>query len=279
MKKFLTTIISTLMCSYLNFSFGQEFGSKDTISISFLTDVNFSSSADDNRKEASSGIGTIGLKYEKGYVYGNTSFTVYSQNKSIVSDTSEIKIFGSNLLLPENSSSKVSNFSILLGLKTFYLNSEKLEANTFSLKRFGANIEFKVNNNIWKNDSLTSSITINTFNANLNYMLLNAKILNTNERIKLIVSYGLTTRRLGGDFGLNSNNRLRKDFLGTDVRGFNGSNIGVRLEISKFYGEMNLTHFNNKYNISGFSGDQAIITIGLIADLTLVAKDLGLVKQ
>lgn len=279
MKINLLAIICSVFVLKTNLSYCQEFGSKDSLRISFVTDINFSSSADDNRKEATSGIGTIGLKFEKGYVYGNTNFTVYSQNNSISTNSSETKIFGSNLLLPENSSSKISNFSILLGLKTFYLNAENLEAKTFSLKRFGANIEFKVNNNIWKNDSLTSPITINTFNFNLNYLLLNAKILNTNERIKLIISYGLTTRRLGGDFGLDSNKGLRKEFLGTDKRGFNGSNLGVRLEISKFYGEMNLTHFSNTYNISGFSGDQSIITIGLIADLTLIAQDLGIGKR
>ena len=101
-------------------------------------------------------------------------------------------------------------------------------------------------------------------------------MLKTSERIKLIVSYGLTTRRLGGDFGLDSNRELRKMFLGTDKRGFNGSNFGVRLEVSKFYGEMNLTSFNKKFDIAGFSGNQAIISLGLIADLTIAAEEIGI---
>ncbi len=102
--------------------------------------------------------------------------------------------------------------------------------------------------------------------------------MNTKERIKLILSYGISTRRIGGDLGFESSTDLRRYFLGTEKRGFNGSNLGVRLEVSKFYGEMNLTSFD-KGDIPGFSGNQAIITIGLIADLTLVANDKGVEKK
>jgi hypothetical protein len=279
MKKLTTYFILVIALLKSGLLFGQDFGKKDSLRISFVTDVNFSSSSDDGRKQSRSGIGTIGLKFERGYIYGSTNFTVYSQNENISTDSSETKIFGSNLLLPENSSSKVSNFSFLLGVKTFFLNKEDIEASTFSFERFGANVEFKVNNNLWSRDSTSVPITINTFNFNINYTLLNAKILNSDERIKLILSGGFTSRRLGGDFGLNSNKELRKSFLGTDKLSFNGTNIGFRLEISKFFGEMNLTNFDRGLNISGFSGDQSIITLGLTADLTLVAEDLGLRKK
>jgi|JI10StandDraft_1071094.scaffolds.fasta_scaffold293953_1 hypothetical protein len=279
MKKLTTYFIIVIAIFKSSVLIGQDFGKKDSLRISFLTDVNFSSSSDDGRKQSRSGIGTIGLKFETGYIYGSTNFTVYSQNENISTDSTETKIFGSNLLLPENSSSKVSNFSFLLGVKTFFLKEEDIEAATFSFKRIGANVEFKVNNNLWSRDSISVPITINTFNFNINYTLLNAKILNSDERIRLILSGGFTSRRLGGDFGLNSNKELRKSFLGTDKLAFNGANIGFRLEISKFYGEMNLTNFDRSLNISGFSGDQSIITLGLIADLTLVAEDLGLKKK
>jgi len=257
----------------------QDFGARDSLKVSFATNVNFAKSSDDTRKESSAGTGTLGLKFEQGYVYGAANFNIYSQNKEIVTDSTETKIFGTNLLLPENSSSKISNFSLLLGVKTFYLNEKDITAETFSFKRFGANIEFKVNNNTWKRDSISSPVTINTFNFNLTYLLLNAKILKTNERIKLILSYGVTTRRLGGDFGLDSNRDLRMKFLGTDKRGFNGSNFGVRLEVSKFYGEMNLTSFNKKFDIAGFSGNQAIISLGLVADLTIAAQEIGIAEK
>lgn len=253
-------------------------GKKDSLKVSFVTDVNFSSSSDDNRKEAQSGIGTLGLKFQHGFAYGSASFTVFSQNKEIQTDSTETKLFGTNLLIPENSSGKISNFSLLFGLRSFYLKSEELDAGIFSFKRFGANLEFKVNNTTWSKDSLSSPVTITSFNFNINYLLLNAEIMNTKERIKLLLSYGLTTRRIGGDLGFDESADLRRYFLGTDKRGFNGSNLGVRLEVSKFYGEMNLTSFD-KGSIAGFSGNQAIITIGLIADLTLVANDKGVAKN
>jgi hypothetical protein len=279
MKTLLLTITGFLCMLNSNNMFCQDFGARDSLKVSFETNINFAKSSNDSRKESSAGTGTLGLRFERGYLYGSVNFNIYSQNNEIATDSTETKIFGTNLLLPENSSSKISNFSLLLGVKTFYLNEKDLEADTFSFKRFGANIEFKVNNNIWKKDSISSPVTINTFNFNLTYLLLNAKILNTKERIRLILSYGLTTRRLGGDFGLDSNKDLRKKFLGTDKLGFNGSNLGVRLEVSKFYGEMNLTSFNRKSDIAGFSGNQAIISLGLVADLTIAAQEIGIAAK
>ena len=91
-----------------------EFGSKEDLKINFVTNVNFSASTDDSRKESKAGIGTLGLQFERGYIYGSAQFTVFSQNKEVETDSTETKIFGTNLLLPENSSGKISNFSILL---------------------------------------------------------------------------------------------------------------------------------------------------------------------
>ncbi len=275
MKTNLFAVICTVILFFPKHIAAQE--TKNDYKISFVTDVNFSSSTNDTRKESKSGIGTLGLRFEKGYVFGGANFTVYSQNKEIQTDSTETKIFGTNLLLPDNSSGKISNFSLVFGVKTFYLKADNLEdVGTFSFKRFGANLEFKVNNNTWSRDSISSPVTINTFNLNLTYLLLNAEVFNTNERIKLLVSYGLTTRRIGGDMALGQNTELRRSFLGTDNLGFNGTNLGVRLEISKFYGEMNLSSFSRKDNIAGFSGNQALVTLGLVADLTLAAKNKGI---
>ena len=253
----------------------------DTLKVSLSTDINFSSSANDSRKESSSGIGTLGLKFKRGYIHGDVNFTVFSQNKELTSaDSLETKTFGTNLLLPQNSSSKISNFSISLGVKAFFLkNGYADDTPTFSFKRFGANVGFRVNNNVWIKDSLSSNVTINTFEANLTYTLINARVFNSKEDIKVILSYGITTRRLGGDFALDSNQEMRTKFINTDKLGFNGTNLACRLEISKFYGQMNLTSFTKKDNIAGFSGNQAIITLGLTADLTLNAKEKDLKEQ
>jgi len=270
-----------IFCSFLGFGQKTENGTTgkekaiDTLKIALSTDINFSSSADDDRKEASAAVGTLGLKFSRGFVYGDVNFTVYSQNKDgIEPDSTDTKIFGSNLLLPQNSSSKISNFSILVGLKSFYLKKGYPDDEpTFSLKRFGANIGFRVNNNTWIKDSLKSNVTINTFDFNVTYTLINARVFSSKEDIKVILSYGITTRRLGGDFALSSNDALRRQFIGTDKLGFNGTNLACRLEISKFYGQMNLTSFSKKDNIAGFSGNQAVITLGLRADLSLNAKE------
>ncbi len=70
----------------------QLIGKKDSLKVSFVTDVNFSTSSDDSRKEAQSGIGTLGLKFQQGYAYGSAAFTVYSQNKEVQTDSLETKI-------------------------------------------------------------------------------------------------------------------------------------------------------------------------------------------
>jgi hypothetical protein len=94
----------------------------------------------------------------------------------------------------------------------------------------------------------------------------------SNERVKLVVSTGYTNRRLGGDYGLEQNKNLRNNFLGTDRLSFDGFKFSTRLEISKFYGQFDLTTFGKKNSISGFSGDQAIIIVGIRADLPISTK-------
>ncbi|MDR6845666.1 hypothetical protein [Flavobacterium granuli] len=245
----------------------------DSVKVSFDTNINFSAPSSNSTKEATAGIGTIGLKFERGLIYGDVNFTVYSQNKEIIAiDSSNTTIFGSNLLIPENSSNKISNFYIRLGTKSFYKNfGDNLP--TFSKKRIGLNSSFRVNNTTWIKDTLSVPTTINSFELNVDYLLLNTVLFNTNEKIKLIMSFGLATRRLGGDYGLDKNTEIRNEFLGTEKLAFNGTNFGVRLEISKFYGEMNLTSFKRSQNIAGFSGNQSIISLGLRADLTLSGKE------
>lgn len=270
-------LLLLLALSYTARSQNNEEGIKsiDTLKVVLSTDINFSASSNDNRKEATSGIGTLGLKFNRGYIYGDVNFTVYSQNKDLnAEDSTDTKIFGTNLLVPQNSSSKISNFYMLLGVKTFYLKKGyPNDEPTFSLKRFGANASFRVNNTTWIKDSLSVAVTINSFHATVTYTLINATVLNSKEEIRLMLTGGLATRRIGGDIALRNNNALRTLFLGTEKLAFTGTTLGCRLEVSKFYGQMTLTSFGKKEAIAGFSGNQAIITLGLTADLTLNAKE------
>lgn len=245
----------------------------DSLKVSIDTNINFSTPSSNSTSQATAGIGTLGLKFERGLFYGDVNFTVYSQNKEIIAiDSTDTKVFGSNLLIPENSSNKISNFYIKLGTKSFYkVVGDNLPS--WSIKRFGLNTSLRVNNTTWIKDSISMPTTINSFELNIDYLLLNTLLFNTNEKIKLTVSFGLATRRLGGDYGLDSNTEIRNFFLGTEKLSFNGTNFGVRLDVSKFYGEMNLTSFKKSQNIAGFSGNQSIVSLGLRADLTLTGKE------
>jgi hypothetical protein len=240
------------------------------------TDLNFSSSSNDSRSESKAGIGKLGLKFESGFMYGHAAFTVYSQNKEINSgDSTETKLFGTNLLLPQNSSNNISNFNILLGTRSFY-KYDKVDDKTpfFHWKRFGGVFNFMVNNTKWVKDSLSTSITINTLNLFITYNILNLSLTekdSDSEKISLYMIFGYTNRRLGGDYGLDK--AVQKEFINSNKLGFDGTYLGCRLEIGKFYGQMSLTNFSRGDKIKGFSGDQAVISIGIMADLKIAAKN------
>ena len=263
------------------FSFGQKTAKEEAdgnqVKVYIDSDINFSSSANDSRSESKAGIGKLGLKFESGFYYGGVNFTVFSQNKTIeTTDSNEVKLFGTNLLLPQNSSSNISNFSFVFGTRSFY-PFDKVDDNTpiLSAKRIGAVVNWNINNTKWTKDTLSTPITISTFNLFITYNLLNLEILggdNENEQIKLFLMAGYTNRRLGGDYGLDKDLQLK--FLETNRLAFDGTYLGCRLEIGKFYGQMNLTHFRFSDKIKGFSGDQAVISLGIRADLKLAAKQI-----
>jgi hypothetical protein len=239
------------------------------------TDVEFTQSASDQRKEATSGIGMLGIKFERRNFYGHARFTVFSKNTEISSEAlDDEKLFGTNLLVPQNSSSNISNFSFLIGTRSF-LNYDKIRKAepTLSWRRFGGFILFKVNNTNWQKDSVGVPITINSFNFSVTYTILNLELKNqAKEKVRLILSTGYIGRRLGGDYGIEKNSDLRKHFIGTSALAFDGYNIGARLEIGKFFGQMDISTFPHEGNIEGFSGDHALITLGLKADINIEAK-------
>jgi hypothetical protein len=234
------------------------------------TDINYASSTSDSRKEAQSATGTLGIKFEVENIYGSSTFTIHSQNEQIsTSDSLEKKLFGSSLLLPQNSSSNISNFELQLGMRSF---CKKGSQKSKYIRAIGGQFTYRINNTIWEKSSISIPITISSVSLDLTYRLLDVGMSDSDERIKLMMSFGYINRRLGGDYGLNQNFELRKEFLGTDRLGFDGLKVSTRLEISKFYGQIDITNFGKKHNISGFSGDQAIITLGIRADLQLPTK-------
>jgi hypothetical protein len=277
----LKTLIATLFIILPVTFFAQRTAKEQTdgnqVKVFIDSDINFSSSANDSRNESKAGIGKLGLKFESGFIYGGANFTVFSQNKTIeTTDSNEVKLFGTNLLLPQNSSNNISNFSFVLGSRSFY-PFDKVDDETpiFHVKRFGAVLNWNINNTKWIKDTLYSSVTISTFNFFVTYNILNLELLggdSENEQIKLFFMGGYTNRRLGGDYGLDKEMQMK--FLETNKLAFDGTYLGCRLEVGKFYGQMNLTHFSFGDKIKGFSGDQVVISLGLRADLKLAAKQI-----
>ncbi len=265
-------------------SFSQTLKKQKTdLNVYLKTDINYASSAADNRKESQSAVGTLGIKFDVyNNIWASSTFTVHSQNQEIkTEDITETKLFGTNLLLPQNSSSDISNFELQAGVNSIYRlirdfkDTEKVKPEKKSdifLKPIGAQIVFRINNTIWEKPNVQLPVTIGTLSADMTFRLLDVEMSESDERVKLIISAGYTNRRLGGDYGLNENSEQRKEFLGTDKLAFDGFKFSTRLEISKFYGQFDLTTFGKKLGIAGFSGDQAIITVGLRADLPLATK-------
>ncbi|KFC19303.1 hypothetical protein [Chryseobacterium sp. FH1] len=271
--------LAALLCIQ-NLAHSQEKNLKfldDYTNLYLETNINFSSSTEDSRSDAQAGIGTLGIKFDRKFIYGRILFTVFSKNDKIESEASnDIKIFGSNLLIPSNSSNNVSNFSFLLGTKSFYKFEDVRDDKTiefFDWRRFGGYGQFSVYNTEWVKDELIMPVTTTVLDLHLTYRLLSLDIEGQNNgRADFFIVGGYSNRRLGGDYGLEGNKALRREFIQTEKRGFDAFNLGARLEISNFFGQVNLTNFGNG-NIPGFSGNQAIITLGFNANLNLRAKN------
>lgn len=276
------TTLSFLLTGLYSIYFSTQLTGQATndIKLAIDSDIQFASSSQDARKESNAGIGKLGVKYQQNYLYGGIHFTVFSQNDSIVSrSTMDKKTFGTNLLLPQNSNGSFSNFSFNIGMRSFSSYDDvDDDIDILSFKRIGANFDFNVNNTTWNNDSISLPVSIVSFNLCARYTLLNAEIMETNEKITATLYMGITGRRLGGDYGLQMNEQYRSSFTGTEKLGFNGFLFSTRLEISKFYGQINYTSFNRSQNITGFSGDQFLISIGLNADLNLPVKSVKSLK-
>jgi hypothetical protein len=271
----LLTFVFFIVSTY---SFSQVEDNKfldDVTRLYLETNINFATSTEDSRPDSQAGTGTLGIKFKRKFLYGGVRFTVFSKNDEIVSeDNSDAKIFGSNLLIPENSSSNISNFSFQLGTKSFYdYNNVEDDESLLSFKRFGGYLKFAIHNTEWVTEELTLPVTTTVLDLHLTYRLLSLDIDGEgNGRADFYLITGYSNRRLGGDYGLESNSESRINFIGTEQRGFDAFNLGAKLEISNFFGQVNLTNFG-KDNIAGFSGNQAVIAIGFNANLNLKAKE------
>lgn len=270
---FITLSSSYYICSQTSFDSSNH---QDTVYIKIDTDFDFSSSANDSRAKSNATTGTIGLKFEQKYIYGGAHFTVFSRNEQIETpDTNEQKLFGTNLLLPQNNSGNISNFSFDFGTSSFsrLFGYDKAEVGMISWRNIGANLNYSLNNTRWVKDSISMPLFINSFSINLTYDLLNLKLIGEKgDRIKLRLHYGFAARRLGGDLGLGKNSEMREYFINSNRIAFNGTQFGARLEIGNFFGQANVTYFSDKHGIEGFSGYQAVISLGVSADLNIVAK-------
>lgn len=260
------------LCSFQSIS--QE--GKDTVNVYLDSKIDFSTSANDKRSEASAGTGNLGIKFKHEFLYGSVHFTIYSKNKEISADNSDdFKLFGTNLLLPENNSGNISNFSFDIGTRSFSKieNYDPDQVGFFHWKKIGAHLNYSLNNTIWTKDSISLPVFINTFSFNATYDLLNLKLFGEKkDQIVFRVHAGFTSRRLGGDYGLDKNEGQRLALLNTNHLGFNGFQYGARLELGEFFAQANITSFPRKLNLDGFSGDQAVISFGVIADINIAAK-------
>lgn len=270
-------LLTILLLLTLTYSFSQEDNKfiDDETSLYLETNINFATSTEDSRPDSQAGTGTLGIKFKRKFLYGGVRFTVFSRNDEIVSESNtDNKIFGSNLLIPENSSSNISNFSFQLGTKSFYdYDNVEDDEKLLSWKRFGGYLKFAIYNTEWINETVTLPVTTTVLDLHLTYRLLSLDIDGEdNGRADFYLIAGYSNRRLSGDYGLESNSQSRNDFIGTEELGFDAFNLGARLEISNFFGQVNLTNFG-KDNIAGFSGNQAVIAIGFNANLNLKAKE------
>ena len=115
------------------------------------TNINFATSAEDSRSDAQAGTGTLGIKFERNLLYGGIKFTVYSKNPEAETENeNDIKIFGSNLLIPSISAESISSFSFLFGTKSFYkIGNIKEDRSLIDFSRFGGFMNFSIDNTMW----------------------------------------------------------------------------------------------------------------------------------
>jgi hypothetical protein len=132
---------------------------------------------------------------------------------------------------------------------------------------------WNVNNTVWTKDSITTPLSISSFGLNATYSLLSVQVFNaTKDNVHLSLWAGWEARRLGGDYALPKNEDVRTHFLGTTNYAFNSLILGVQLEVGDFFGRIQHYNFGTKDQIDGFSGNQAVVTLGLNVEFNVKAE-------
>lgn len=248
--------------------------SDDIKVVEINTDINFSS-GNDNSKATRTGNGFLGISFIDretlfGSVYGDVSFSVYATNNNVftLTGTSDKSLFGKSLLIPQNGAEGINSFSVEGGLQEFILKVFKKKSGKVweSLnRRVGLFASYKACSLNWEVDNVKTDLFINSFSGNINIVFFEKALSTSSSNNKAAFSgfLGISSRRIGGNYGQNSFKDSRQLFLNTDKLDFNGIEYGFRLDVDKFYGRMSVTSFPKNVEISGFSGNQFLITLGI----------------
>jgi hypothetical protein len=310
MKKIILQLLMVVVS--INVSYAQRMkqlsSENNSPQISLITDVNLESGATSSIENAKAASGKLGFAVVKKSFYGSANIAVVSSKSAGTGvDSNNIKPFASNLLIPSNSSQGLSNFSAEIGFKSLsgynssldnvalitspisfkffkegWCDSTKLQFKEFKDilgKRLGINGYWQLNNTIWKKDSISTPVFISSFGVFLTYNVLSMDLTNNDNADKVNWSFfcGWDARRLGGDYGLDKNESMRKYFLNTNSIAWNSFSYGSKVEIGKFYGKVQISKFvDDKLrngSINGFSGFQATISMGIYLDLKLATSN------
>ncbi len=246
----------------------------DTVWVGILTDLS-RSTAGSGEEQARIGNGKLGVSFVTRRFYGDLSFALFTNDRNVAADTA---FFYNNLLLAQNRSSGLSEVSGSVGTNGLLraLGAGKRDTSVWNDKpcfkwfadNFGLFANFRSSNQVWRTPTDSVDVLLNAVSILATVQLADWKILSTDwEHLQIMAFGGWTTRRLRGNYLLDSTNR--QAFLGTDQAIFNGFEFGIKLEIGPFYGRASFTKFSTTDAISSFSGLQMAVNLGAAIQLNM----------
>ncbi|MBX2893444.1 MAG: hypothetical protein KF734_21200 [Saprospiraceae bacterium] len=246
--------------------------------ISIVSDLSRSAT---NNGEGDNNIsnGKLGIAFVSDRFYGDISIAAFANNRELVAqNVADTAFFYNNLLLAQNRNSGLSELSLSFGTNGFlqFLPSPKWKPAKWFYRNFGLYMELRSSNQVWVKENQSTDVLLNAFSAVGTLQVFDYIIESPSwSSFQLLAFTGFTTRRLGGNYALNSAKEIRQFFLGTEEYVFNGWEYGVKMELGPFYGKATFTEFKLDDDIPGFSGPQLAITLGAVINLDLV----GLTRQ